>query len=652
MKHLTKLFESGKIGKLEIKNRIYMAPMVSGTADDKGYVTPRMNDYYVARAKGGVGIISCQSSCILYESRAPRRLFVYDDKFIPKLRELTTAVHQHGTKVALQVAHWGMVATRHLTGVENPEKIKVLAPSPVLYMPSDNLVPKEATQEDIDRLVAGFAEAARRIKDAGFDAVEIHGAHGRLIGQFLSPLWNKRRDKYGGSGENRARFACEVTSTIRRRVGPDFPIIFRLSGSDFMEGSTTLEDTLRYAPMFVEAGADALHVSASTPGSYDRHFPCYLFPDGNLVHLAEAIKKVVNVPVIAVGKIGDPTFAENVLQQGKADFVAMGRALLADPELPNKAKQGRFDEIRRCIYCNNCLRGMESAENETQKHIRCTVNPYLCREGEFEIQSAATRKKVMVVGGGLAGMEAARVLAERGHNVYLYEKDSQLGGQWNIASAPARDVSGNFASLTRQMVWGLHDAKVNLMLNIEVTAQLVREVKPDAVVVATGAKPKIPDILGIRGRNVVLASEVFRGKAKVGNRVVVVGGNYIGLEVACLLAEQKKRVAVVDQIELGKGVEQAVFLTLRNRLIENGVQFFRYSPLVQVLDSGVYINFQNEHLFLKADTVVLAVGVEPVNELLQEVEKLVGEAYVIGDASSPRDAREAIQEGAEIGRKI
>jgi len=648
MTQLTKLFEPGKIGKLEIKNRIYMAPMVSRTADDKGYVTQRMINYYVARAKGGVGVISCQSSCILYESRAPRRLFVYDDKFIPGLQELTTAVHEHGAKVVLEVAHWGMLMTGQLTGVDDPEAMKVIAPSAIPFGPT-HFVPKEATQEDIDRLVAGFAEAARRIRDAGFDAVEIHGAHGRLIGQFLSPLWNKRRDKYGGSLENRARFACEVTSAIRRKVGPDFPVIFRLSGSDFMEGSTTLEHTLVHAPMFVEAGADALHVSASTPGSYHWQFPCYMFPDGNLVHLSAAIKKVVNVPVIAVGKIGDPIFAESVLQQGKADFVAMGRALLADPELPNKAKQGKFDEIRYCIYCNNCLQWTES---ELRKHIRCTVNPYLCRETESELQPATIRKKVMVVGGGLAGMEAARVLAERGHSVYLYEKDSQLGGQWNAASAPERDASGKFANLTKQMTRGLHDAKVNITLNKKVTSQLVREAKPDAVVVATGAKPKIPNVPGIQGRNTVVASEVFLGKAKVGNRVVVIGGSYTGLEVALFLAEQGKRVAVVDQIELGKGVQYEVFLTLRERLIENGIQFFRYSPLVQILDNGVYINFQNELLWLKADTVVLAVGVEPVNELLPELEKLVGEIHIIGDAASPRDGREAIQEGAEVGRKI
>lgn len=649
MSQLTKLFQTGKIGKLEIRNRIYMPPMVSGTADDQGYVTQQMIDYYVARAKGGVGIISCQSSSVLYECRAPRRLFIYDDKFMPKLRELTAAIHRHRAKVALEVAHWGMLAINHLTGIEHPEAIKVIAPSPVLYAPA-NFVPKEATQDDIDRIVTGFAQAARRIKDANFDAVEIHGAHGRLIGQFLSPFWNRRNDKYGGNLENRARFACEVISAIRKEVGPDFPIVFRLSGSDFLEGSITLEHTLTQAPMFVEAGADALHVSASTPGSYHWQFPPYLFPDGNLVHLSEAIKKVVKVPVIAVGKIGDPVFAETVLEQDKADFVAMGRALLADPELPNKAREGRLGEIRRCIYCNNCLKRGEVGEDWSKGHVRCTVNPYVCRENEFELKPAAAPKKVMVIGGGLAGLEAARVLAERGHDVSLYEKDSQLGGQWNIASV--QETRGNFASLTKQLIQALHKAKVSVVLNTEVTTQLVKEVRPDAVVVATGALPKAPDVSGVHGRNVIQANDVFRGKAKVGGRIVVIGGRYIGLAVADLLAERGEKVAVVDQVELGQGMESNIFLTLRDRLIEKGVQFFLRSPLVEILSTGVYINFQRELTFLKADTVVLAVGVQPVNNLAFELKKLGWEVYVIGDAAEPRDAREAIYEGAEVGRKI
>ncbi|MBE0415871.1 MAG: NADH:flavin oxidoreductase, partial [Dehalococcoidia bacterium] len=372
MTQLTRLFEPGTIGKMELKNRIIMAPAGTGGHGPEGEVTDNLIDYYVERAKGGVGFIITQSSLAMREARAPGRPSMYDDKFIPKLRELSNAVHENGAKVAFQIVHHGKLLTQYQHQVPHPEEIKVLAPSAIprlrtaIELPAvegealalwvqDNVPPEEATKQDIKRLIEGFAEAARRVKEAGFDAVEVHGAHGYLISQFLSPLDNRRTDEYGGSVENRARFACEIIEGVRKKVGPDFPIIFRISGSDFLEGGINIEDSARQSPLFVEAGADALHISASQPVSIQWQYPSYLFPKGALVGLAEAIKKMVKVPVIAVGKLGDPLFAEEVLRQGKADFIAMARPLMADPELPNKAREGRFDDIRRCVYCLNCF---------------------------------------------------------------------------------------------------------------------------------------------------------------------------------------------------------------------------------------------------------------------------------------------------------
>lgn len=357
---------------------------------------------------------------------------------------------------------------------------------------------------------------------------------------------------------------------------------------------------------------------------------------------------MVTVPVITVGKIGDPLFAEKILEQGKADFIAMGRALLADPELPNKAKEGRLEEIRRCLYCNNCLKGGDARSGP----LRCTVNPALCREVEFEVKPAPARKKVMVIGGGLAGLEAARVLAERGHEVSLYERGGELGGAWSIAAAPLNEPTGLFATLTKRLIQGVHQAGVKVNLSQEVTAPLVRQVKPEAIVVATGATPRCPDVPGIEDQNVVQANDVLLGKARVGERVVVIGGRYIGLGVAKVLVGQGKKVSVVDQIELGKGMENHIFVTLRDYLIEKGVQFFPHAPLVEVLDNGVYINFQKDLLFLKADTVVLAVGMQSENKLAKELQGLAPEVYAVGDCIEPRDAREAIYEGAEVGRQI
>ena len=644
MVKLTKLFEPGMIGTMEVKNRIVMSPMGTFTADEDGYITDRTIDYYVERAKGGVGLILSQATSILPECATPGRSWLYDDKFIPRHRELSRAIHEHGGKMALEIQHNGKTLSKERTDHKHSKDLIPMGPSAIPWI-YNGIAPKEATRDDIKRIVEGWAEAARRTKDAGFDAVEIHGAHGYLLSTFLSPSTNKRTDEYGSSLENRARFACEVLARVRDKVGPAFPIIFRINGSDYLEGGITLEDTLRQAPMFVEAGANALDVSASTMEAPESQFPSYMWPAGSLVYLAEAVKKVVKVPVIAVGKLSDPILANRVLEEGKADFIAMGRGLLADPELPNKAKVGRLDDIRQCIYCNHCLgRGKERF---------CIVNPALLREKEFIIKPTTSPKKVMVIGGGLAGMEAARVLAERGHQVSLYEKSDKLGGQWNIASQ--QKFKESYASVTERMTRGLDKAGVKVVLNKEVTAQFVREIRPDAVVVATGASPRTLDVPGADGKNVVQANDVITGKTKVGDSVIVVGGRVVGMEVADFLAEQGKEVSVVTLHRLGENGRPPVvtiYRTLRDRMINHGVRIYPDSPVVEIRDNGVYVVDSQHLVFLKADTVVLAVGAKPDNRLVEELKGVVPEMYAIGDCVEPRDALDATHEGAEIGRKI
>ncbi|MFH1003615.1 MAG: FAD-dependent oxidoreductase, partial [Chloroflexota bacterium] len=417
---LVRLFEPGKIGAMELKNRLIMAPMMSNQAHD-GYISDEQIAYYAERAKGGVGMVTCGAARASYSTWNRRSIAIYDDKFIPGLRRLTEAIHAGGAKACIQLNQLGVfLSYRRRAGIDTPdtpEELDVMGPSHVPWVRT-GYTPREATKEDIQREVAFLVAGSRRAKEAGFDAVEFHGAHGYLIGAFLSPFYNRRIDEYGGTTEKRARFACEILRATRQAVGPDFPLIFRMNGSDCMEGGITIEESRRQAPLLVAAGADALHVSASSHETTQWQFLPYLLPDGAIVYLAEAIKKVVTVPVITVGKLGDPVLAEKVLAQHQADFIAWGRPLLADPALPSKVKEGRLDDINRCICCNlGCI----SRDYAKFPSISCVVNPATGREQEFAIRPARRRKQVMVVGGGLAGMEAARVMAERGHQVTLYE---------------------------------------------------------------------------------------------------------------------------------------------------------------------------------------------------------------------------------------
>jgi len=650
---LNKLFEPGSIGKLELKNRLVMPPL-GGFADREGNVVDRMAPFYAARAKGGVGLIVCMSSTILYKARAPGRLALYDDKFIPKLRELSSVIHENGAKAAIQINHHGRSLSQIRNAFDKPEEIDVVGASAIPWV-WNNIAPREATKEDIDEIANAFAEAARRAREAGFDAVEILGGHGYLICQFLSPLTNIRTDEYGGSVKNRARLACDIISRVKEKVGPDFPVIFRVGGSEFLSGGFTVEDTVEQAPLFAEAGADAIDVTAGSFESNHWTIPNYLFPAGTFVHTTAAIKKAVNIPVIAVGKIGDPVFAEQILQEGKADFISMGRPLLADPDLPNKAKEGRLDDICMCIYCDNCFdTGWRQRLRKRGATLSCTVNPTVLQEGEPGIEPASAPKKVVVIGGGPGGMEAAAALAERGHNVTLYEKEDKLGGQWNAASIP-KSKSEVYPYLTKYLSRKLTQAKVNTVLNTEVTTDLLKQLKPDVAVVAVGATPATLDVPGIDGSNVVQALDVITGKCKVGDRVAVIGGRYMGMEMAVSLAEQGKKVTLITARELGQNsrfIERNIRLTLRDKLMENDVCVFTHSPVRQITPEGVLFISSRELAFAKVDTVVLAVGFKSENKLVEEVEGIVPEVYAIGDCVEPRDAMEAIGEAYEIARQI
>ncbi|MEE8443424.1 MAG: FAD-dependent oxidoreductase, partial [Dehalococcoidia bacterium] len=561
---------------------------------------------------------------------------------------LASAIKAAGARAGTQVTLWGMFASGQKA---TAPYLDVVAASEVPYPPTGER-PRAATQDDIDRMIDGMATAAHRIQRAGFDLVEVHAAHGYLFDQFRSKLWNRRTDKYGGSVENRARFLCETIAEMRRRLGPDYPICVRINGSDYLPGGLTLEDSTIQAPLFEEAGASALHISASSVGTTQMQYIPYLLPDALLQDDSAAIKRVVNIPVITVGKIGTPALAEHLLAEGKADFVALARPLLADADFAIKAQEGRYDDIRYCIYCNNCTGGRQFRAPEVNaRGLCCTVNPALLRENSFAIKPAEQRKKVWVAGGGLAGMEAAHTLAARGHEVTLFEKDSVLGGQWHTATN--QEFKGGFEVLTRQLVRSMEETGVQVRLNTPVDAAMVGQQRPDAVVVGTGAIASVPDIPGTDKPNVVQATDVIMGRATTGKRVVVVGGRYMGMEIADYISGQDgKEVTLVTRRELGREVQMQVFLALFNRLLRKRVQFLQYAEAWEVLDTGLYLRFHGELVFVDCDTVVLAVGFRTDSSLAKTLEGTGVPTHVIGDAVEVRDALDAIREGAEIGRAI
>ena len=651
MTDFRKLFEPGRIGTKTVKNRIIMSPMQTFSYDPDGNPNQKTIDYFLARAKGGVGLIICPGAKPTAESRVPGTPSLYDDRFIPHFRKLTDAVHGAGSLIAQQINHTGKALTYTPGKLQEEKVLEAIGPSPLRYVKTGAVL-REATKEDIDRLVEQISEAARRVQDAGFDMVEFHAAHGYLLATFLSPFTNRRTDDYGGTPENRARFLCEIIRRTRQKVGQDFPILVRVSGSEFLPGGTTIEDVLLQVPLLVSAGATALHISAGAHENTEVQFLSYLWPDAHITPLASAVKGVINVPVITVGKLGNPDVAEQVLEEGRADFIALGRQLLADPEWANKVQEGRISEIRRCICCNNCWERIFTKSREKGR-LFCTVNPSLHREQEFEISPASPRKRVMVVGGGLSGMEAARITGLRGHHVTLYESQDKLGGQWRIASSqPGKEI---YADLLKHLENGLSRAGVSVKLNVTVTPPLVKELAPDVLILAMGAVPHTLPVPGIQRPNVVQAVDVIQGKAPVGEQVVLIGGRLIGMEVALFLSEQGKRVSIITANRLGengKKLEENIYRTLRDRLIARGVQVFPNCPVLEVTQEGVFADDNGNLLFVRAETVVLAVGARSRRMEILHFAPNKPEVHLIGDCKEPRDGLEAIHEGAEIGRLI
>lgn len=616
------------LGRVTFRNRMFSAPMGGTDITNDGCIGPKSTAFYELRGKGGAGAVTV-SECMVHPETDASQAYHLDTRILNSLASAAytaDAIRRHGAIPSLELSHSGMYAGTYMTDKNKQKSIHRWGPMNTVR--SDGIQVKALTKEMITEIVAAYKEVAGLAKRAGFEMLMVHGGHGWLINQFLSPYFNQRTDEYGGSLENRCRFAKEVLSAVREAVGPYFPIEFRMSGSELFEGGYTLEDGIKIAQE-LERYVDMLHISAGTyqKGFGDTH-PSMFKEHGCNVYLAAEIKKHVSVPVATLGGLNDPAQMEEIIASGKADVVYMARALLADPFLPRKVMEGRDNEIVRCLRCFTCM-----AERAATSTRRCTVNPLIGRELEGdEISPAPVKKKVLVAGGGPGGLYAAYTAARRGHQVILCEKESELGGI--LKSEQALPFKYEMYQLTAVYETFCQKAGVEIRLNTEVTKEYVKLENPDAVIIAVGSEPLIPQIPGLNDENVVVVNDYYIEKEKVTDHVVVFGGGLAGCECAIHLGMEGKKVHLVEMRD-----ELAPEANVRHRPlllkeIEKYVTVHTGYRGLQVIDKGVLCeNKEKKRILVPGTTVICALGQRSRSKAVEELRDSAPYTAVIGDAS-------------------
>jgi len=640
-----------KFGNIEVKNRIEFGPACYMLASHDGYVTREMSAYYQNMARGGAGIITIGESPIDngYAQAHQFQLNLGDDKVINGLSILAEAVHRFGAKISIEIAHSGRFT------LNNRETI---GPSPIPTELEETLARQqgrhpfrviEMDQEMINAVVNDFAEAADRCRRAGFEMVMIHGGHGHLLAQFLSPYSNKRMDNYGGNLENRARFPIEVLTAIRKKVGNKLAIEYRISANELVPGGMEEEQTIEFVKM-IEDKIDLLHVSAGLLGNNrtvpQMIQPTYLPHEYN-VHRAEKLKKALNIPIATVGSISNMEAADRIIAEGKADMVAMVRAILADPEIVSKALHGRTDDIRPCLRCFYC-----SKNTRYFYPIRCSVNPVLGRETDYaDISPAKEKKKVVIIGGGPAGMQAALTASSRGHEVVLFEKTDRLGG--NLILAGALEIKADTKLYLEWLVRQTEKASgITLNLNTEATAGKVAADKADVIIIAVGADPVIADFPGADKAHVVWVGDVNMGNVKVGEKVVVIGGSSTGSETALQLAKEGKKVTIIDILDyvtLAADWPRGLAYLLE----DYSVNFLTETKIEEITSEGVaVVDNKEKHSTITADTVILSLGFKPRTDTVNLFTDLAADVYTIGDCQKVKTIKEAVHAGFNVGVEI
>jgi 2,4-dienoyl-CoA reductase (NADPH2) len=684
-----KLLEPYHIGAVKTRNRIIKtAAGTRYTQNTDLHLGDMARAYYEALARGGVGLLNVESPAVDYPlgTTTIHRFRIDDDKYIPVFRELTGAIHRYGCPTFLQLYHSGPWHKKQLFGLQ-PIAASAIDMSSELDRPKD--LARALTITEIEELVNKFASAAERARKAGFDGVEINAGSSHLLASFLSPYWNRRQDDYGSQSlESRARFLLEILRETRKRVGRDFPVSVMISGIEAVgEGEkVNFGEAQKLAQMLEKAGVDALHMRFYWRGLdlASMHPESLFYPEplipresfprgldwghrgaGVNVPLSAAIKEAVSIPVITVGRL-DPELGEKALRQGKADFIGFCRRLMADPELPNKLASGRFDDIRPCLGCKECMRSYFDA-------VRCRVNAALGTENQYIIKPATEKKKVLVVGGGPGGLEAARVTAARGNETILYDKEHKLGGLLPMAAMVKGTEIENLPALVRYFERQISNLGVKVVLGKEVTPSAIEEIKPDVVILAVGGVPTLPDIPGINGRNVVSSSELHRSLKKylrflgprflrwltkfwmpVGKRVVIIGGDIHGCELAEFLVKRGRKVTIVESGErIGEGLVDNTRTRLLWWLSHKGVTMMTGVKYEEITDNGLsVITREGERQTIVVDTVIPSLPLQPNDELLKSLEGKVPEVYAVGDCKKSGLIIDAIADGSCIAHAI